>query len=331
MEHKKILYKMDYMKRILLILLIGLVLGCASEVTPISEIDIEATVEAKVVQKLEDKKPEPTATPVPEPTATPVPEPTATPVPEPTAMHTIVVKNIKSAPPFGGTSFLSPDILTSSDPSSFDQVCKCNPNDISLYWVDDEPRQMFDRRHGWINTTPFRFQAEFSDNLVIEVQVNPEFESKLMAEEIALQYLLAIGQLPTYLRKDVDTIWLHKGVEDFGGGNNNLLIHHGRGLEYKEQGILEEIFLHEATHTSLDSYHLSSPEWIAAQEHDGQYISDYARDNSETEDLAETFPLCFALKYKASVLSEDVIQTIKETIPNRLIYCDVVFFDGYGY
>ena len=160
-------------------MLIGLVLGCASEVTPISEIDIEATVEAKVVQKLEDKKPEPTATPVP----------------EPTAMHTIVVKNIKSAPPFGGTSFLSPDILTSSDPSSFDQVCKCNPNDISLYWVDDEPRQMFDRRHGWINTTPFRFQAEFSDNLVIEVQVNPEFESKLMAEEIALQYLLAIGQL----------------------------------------------------------------------------------------------------------------------------------------
>ena len=67
MEHKKILYKMDYMKRILLILLIGLVLGCASEVTPISEIDIEATIEAKVVQKLEDKKPEPTATPVPEP------------------------------------------------------------------------------------------------------------------------------------------------------------------------------------------------------------------------------------------------------------------------
>ena len=320
-------------------MLIGLALGCAGETMPAPEVDIDATVEAKVVQKLEDKKleptatpmPEPTATPMPEPTATPIPEPTATPIPEPTAIHTVVVKNIKSAPPFGGTSFLSPDILTSSDPSSFDQVCKCNPNDISLYWVDDEPREMFDRRYGWINTTPFRFQAEFSDGLVIEVQVNPEFESKLMAEEIALQYLLAIGQLPTYLRKDVDTIWLHKGVEDFGGGNNNLMIHHGRGLEYKEQGILEEIFLHEATHTSLDSYHLSSPEWITAQEHDGQYISSYARDNPATEDLAETFPLCFALKYKASVLSEDVIQTIKETIPNRLIYCDVVFFDGYGY
>ncbi len=280
------------MKNIFFILLFGLVLGCSSETTP----------------KLE-------------PTPTPKPEPTPTLKLEPTVISTVVVNNIKNEPPFVGTVFLSPDILTSLDPSSFETLIK----------VNDEQRKMYDRRYGWINIKPFLFQAEFSDGLIIEVQVNPEFETKEIAEDVALQYLPTVGRLPTYLRKDVDTIWLHKDVEDFGGGNNNLLIHHGRGLEYKKQEILEEIFLHEATHTSLDPYHLSASEWITAQEYDGQYISNYARDNPEREDLAETFPLCFALKYKASVLSEDVIQTIKETIPNRLRYCDVVFFDGSGY
>ena len=272
------------MKHIFFILLFGLVLGCSGEITP-------------------------------------KPESTSTPKIEPSTISTVVFNNIKNEPPFVGTVFLSPDILTYSDPSSFEILVKIN----------DEQREMYDRRYGWINIKPFLFQAEFSDGLIIEVQVNPEFETKEIAEDVALQYLSAVGQLPTYLREDVDTIWLHKGFENFGGGNNNLLIHHGKGLEYIEQEILEEIFLHEATHTSLDSDHLSSSEWITAQEYDDQYISNYARDNPEREDLAETFSLCFALKYKSSVLSEEVIQTIKETIPNRLKYCDVVFFDGSGY
>ena len=38
---------------------------------------------------------------------------------------------------------------------------------------------MFDRRvDGWINIKPYLFEANFSDNLKIEVQVNPEFGTK---------------------------------------------------------------------------------------------------------------------------------------------------------
>ena len=103
-------------------------------------------------------------------------------------------------------------------------------------------------------------------------------------------------------------------------------IHHNRGLEYEKNGFLEEIFLHEASHTSLDSYHSSSTDWIAAQIADnGNFISDYAKENPKREDVAETFPLCFAIKYKRDRLNDDIIRKIEKAISNRIRYCNSVF------
>jgi len=94
----------------------------------------------------------------------------------------------------------------------------------------------------------------------------------------------------------------------------------------EKYGLLEEIFLHEGVHTSLDSDHGSSNAWINAQKADnGNFISDYAKQHPKREDLAETVPLCFALKYKRERLSDHTIQKIEKTIPNRIKYCDIVF------
>ena len=62
------------MKKILFIMLIGLLLGCSRETEPIPEVDVDATIEAWVGIELEEEKPEPTATTVP-PTPTPEPAP----------------------------------------------------------------------------------------------------------------------------------------------------------------------------------------------------------------------------------------------------------------
>ena len=137
--------------------------------------------------------------------------------------------------------------------------------------------------------------------------------------------------MPSYLRKDVETIWLHDGNENYGGGNKNLLIHHVRTQEYVQKGILEETFMHEAVHTSLDEYHLFSEEWINAQSKDLGFISEYAMEFPQREDLAETYPICFGLKYKPSAFKKEVREKIFEMIPNRLEYCDKYFFDGLGY
>ena len=220
--------------------------------------------------------------------------------------------------PYRGSVFISNNILNSSDISTF----------ISLESISDNQRTMFDRRNNgsWITITPFLFEAKFSDGTQIEVQVNNEFENKTNAEKVALTYLESIGRLPELFRKDVETVWIHKGNESFGGGNNNILIHHDRGLEREKYGLLEEIFLHEAAHTSLDSDHSLSNGWINAQKADnGNFISDYAKEYPQREDVAETFPLCFALKYKRDRLDNGIIQKIEKAIPNRIKYCNNVF------
>ena len=228
----------------------------------------------------------------------------------------------ENCPLFYGTIFVAPETITETDSTYFKSISS----------KEDDNRKMFDRRvDGWINIKPYLFEANFSDNLKIEVQVNPEFGTKEKAKQIALQYLPTIGRMPSYLRKDVETIWLHDGNENYGGGNKNLLIHHVRTEEYVQKGILEETFMHEAVHTSLDEYHLFSEEWINAQSKDLGFISEYAMEFPQREDLAETYPICFGLKYKPSAFKKEVREKIFEMIPNRLEYCDKYFFDGSGY
>ncbi len=260
----------------------------------------EPNIEATGEQVLPASTPTATLTPTPTPTSTP------------TAILTPTPKPLVKSPPFHGTLFVSSEILVSTDPTAFYELEK----------IKDSPRTMYDRRKGWITLTPHLFKARFLDGLTIEVQVNPEFKNAVIAEEVALKYLKVIGQLPTLLRKDVETIWIHKGDELFGGGNNNLLIHHDQGLIYETQGLLEEVFLHEAVHTSLDNDHLSTPGWLQAQQDDGQFISDYAKESPSSEDISESFPMYFALRYKASRIETHILKLIENTIPNRIEYFD---------
>ena len=157
-------------------------------------------------------------------------------------------------------------------------------------------RIMYDRRiPGWTRQQAFLFHAAYDDGLSLEVQVNPEFEAT--SHEEALKYARIIGQLPTSLRKDVDTVWIHRGVMPFGGGNRNLLIHTGQAAEYVSSGILEETLIHEASHTSLDEAHAQSQEWIQAQQEDDTYISHYAMDYPMREDVAESFLFFLAVEH----------------------------------
>ncbi|MGW8323491.1 MAG: hypothetical protein ACWGSD_18250, partial [Thermodesulfobacteriota bacterium] len=143
----------------------------------------------------------------------------------------------------------------------------------------------------------------------------------------AEKYAEVIGRLPTVLRSQVETVSIHLGTEPFGGGNNNILIHTGQADAYVTSGILEETFVHEATHTSLDPSHRSSPGWLAAQAADPTFISTYARDFPNREDLAETFLLYLAVRYRSDRITTQLANQILQTIPNRIAYLDAQSFD----
>jgi hypothetical protein len=219
-------------------------------------------------------------------------------------------------PPFNGTIFIDPDIITPDDPTTF----------LGLTYAGQAPRTMYDRRaEGWVTRDAFLFDATFDDGLTVEVQVNPEFGTPEASEVEALFYADAIGRLPTALRRDVETVWIHQGVQPFGGGNNNLLIHVGQGDLYIADGILEETLVHEAAHTSLDADHATAPGWIAAQVADPTFISTYARDFPQREDIAESFVPYLAVRYRADRIAGSLRSTILASIPNRIAY-----FDGLG-
>lgn len=223
-------------------------------------------------------------------------------------------------PPFSGTIYVDSDIITEEDHSTF----------ISLSYTGRADRLMYDRRYGWVTLKPFLFPAKFDDSLSIEIQVNPEFETVENAQNYALKYAKAIGRLTTQLRKDVKTTWIHRGNEPFGGGNNNLLIHTDWSETYYEgQGILEETLVHEAAHTSLDSYHANSSGWLAAQTKDCEFISTYAQDNPYREDIAESYLLYLAIRFRPERISEELKRTIEKAIPNRIEYFDEQNFDMY--
>ena len=88
---------------------------------------------------------------------------------------------------------------------------------------------------------------------------------------------------------------------------------------------------HEAAHTSLDVAHANTPEWREAQRADGGFISDYARDNPDREDIAESILPYFAVRFKPGRLSPGDRAKIEEAIPNRLGYFDAQRFDWSPY
>lgn len=228
--------------------------------------------------------------------------------------------NKSITPPYSGTIFIEPDIITSEDPSSFESVS----------YIGQGSRVMYDRRvNNFVSYNAFLFDATFDDGLTAEIQVNPEFGTSDAAKIEAEKYGWYIGQLPTQLRLDMETVWIHKGVQPFGGGNNNILIHTGQSDSYLESGILEETLIHEAAHTSLDSYHAASSGWLQAQQDDPDFISTYARDNPGREDIAESYLLYLAVTHRKDRISTENYNIITQTIPNRINYLDAQDFDLY--
>jgi hypothetical protein len=210
---------------------------------------------------------------------------------------------------------MDPDIITASDPTTF-QTLTASGRGI---------RTMFDRRvNAFVQFDAYLFDATFSDGLSAEFQVNPEFGSSEAARLEAEKYAVVIGRIPKALRTSVLTVWIHKGVQPFGGGNNNLLIHVGQGDLYIADGILEETFVHEAAHTSLDAAHAASAGWLSAQAKDVNFISSYARDNPAREDVAESVLTWLAVRYRASRIDPVQIAKIQQAIPNRLAYFDAL-------
>ena len=221
--------------------------------------------------------------------------------------------------------FTNCDILIKKDPTSLKKIS----------FVEEKRIKWWDRRKEKINTweqssfSAFVFKATFEKGHEIKIRVNSEFKNTEEAQKQALKVVSMIGKLPNFLRgKNLRTVTIHKGDHDWGGGNYDILIHTGS----KYGGCEEEVIMHESGHTSLDwdwGGSVNSSQWKKAARADNTFISEYAQQYPDSEDVAETINWWIAVRCKPSRLSEHTYKKIVEGIPNRLKYLDNQNYDTY--
>ena len=223
-------------------------------------------------------------------------------------------------PPYGGTVWVTPDILGPSDPSALGNVT----------YTGRGMRDIFDRRvAAWITVDAYLFEVQFGDRLV-EFQINPEFGSEEAAREQIDTFAPAIGRLPTVLISELREVEMNAGVGLFGGNswNRSLLIHTDDPATQRSvrEGWLEEIFLHEGSHMAIDPLGATAG-WRAAQRADAAFISVYARDFPEREDIAETFLTYYAVRQWPERLTAPQRCIMSTATPNRFAFFDDQQFD----
>ena len=94
------------------------------------------------------------------------------------------------------------------------------------------------------------------------------------------------------------------------------------------------MLIHEGAHASLNwpeplLDHGKTPGWLLAQQSDEGFISLYAKQHPQREDIAESFLPWFALRYRPDRISESDQRNILEAIPHRLRYFDEQEFPMY--
>jgi hypothetical protein len=212
-----------------------------------------------------------------------------------------------------GTVYITPEVITPKSPSDF----------LELTFTGLSDKETFDRRvDDFVKNPSYVFTASFRcATETVDVVVNSEFtQEKALQEAERFAYLL--GQMPLGLRGLVREIWVHDGNELAGGGNESILVH--SGYADQEKDFIEEVFAHEAAHTSLDYDQggiVDRKLWAAAIASDGVFVSEYSAEFPDREDIAESYGayLIWALHRDQGIFSE-VAQLIQAVIPARLKY-----------
>ena len=237
----------------------------------------------------------------------------------------------QQTPPYAGTLWdLPSNLLSSTDPSSFRSITYLGLLERHMLIFED---------NAYIGMTePVHvFNVSFGRR-DIEFQFYPEYGGEDAALEEAERYADIFGRMPWAIMSLVREVEFQKDGPRSASGfpiwwprpesAGTMSIHTDHAFEQAvRRGFMEEVFLHEGVHVSLEHEHRETPEWLAAQEADPTFISTYARDNPLREDFAETVPAWFAVRFRPELLSMRDYEAILDAIPNRLAYLDRQNFD----
>ncbi len=207
------------------------------------------------------------------------------------------------------------DIITVDDPGTFECVA----------YLGQGPEEILDATKSSYEAVPdaYLFVARFSDGTSIDIRIHPEVGSETDARAEVDRYTVPLGQLPTLLRQDIGRFAVRLGDETATASpGEGISMQVGNATTREADHRLEETLFHEAVHTSLDAKYgyMRSAEWLAAQEADGRFLTEYGRNNPDNEDLAESALYAYAVLHHPGRLHPADETVVNARIPNRIAF-----------
>ena len=219
----------------------------------------------------------------------------------------------------GGVQAGDPSFTSSAD-TVFDIIRDDDPSDfLCLVYQGRDRRQMWDKRlDGEDDYDTFLFRAYFGHGPTMDIILNPEFETENQARAEAMRYVGGLGRLPLILREGIVQFGIHKGDRSFHGGPGKIFMYQDKASLRMAQNKLEESILHEAVHAAFDTRWGDDPDWRAAQQADPGFVTRYAADNPDREDLAESVLFALALLRHPGRIPPVDSADILRAIPHRI-------------
>ncbi len=218
-----------------------------------------------------------------------------------------------------GTDF---DFILETDPDTF----------VELEYKGEGKPEMPDKRGGSapLRKPAFLYRSHYRDGTSIALAIDAGFKTETEARKEALRYTPRLGKLPTALRRGVERVVVHQGGPDTTAFSDQGLI-----VVYSDNATrrigthdLEETLFHESVHAAWDKAHAGSVEWLAAQNKDGRFVTEYARKNPKGEDLAESALFAFALLHHPDRIPKEEADRIRRAIPARIAFVGTLLPPG---
>lgn len=210
------------------------------------------------------------------------------------------------------------DFITASDLDTYD----------SIQFVGLDNKEMPDSRNNQLfDTNTFIFNVTFTSGLDVEIWAHSSFGAVSAAQNYAEKLTSRLGKLPLFMRNQLSHVVLHKGdAGAFAESEANFFVIYSDNMDVRiANNDLEETVFHETVHATLDATYLNSSEWIQAQQLDDAFITQYARNNPDKEDMAETALFIYTMVKHPGRLSQDIETWVLTNIPNRYSFLETIF------
>lgn len=173
----------------------------------------------------------------------------------------------------------------------------------------------------------FIFTAHYSDGTKVGLWAHPDFKTEEAALESVRPAAEAVGKLPTFMRKTLDHVVIHRGDETaYAESKGHFFNLYSENIKTRIRNHdLEETVFHESVHATLDEKYAKSKTWLKAQKADGDFVTKYAKRLPEKEDLAESALFAWAMLKHPGRLPAKIEARARKIMPNRMEFFETLF------